>query len=604
MYWLSRLILRAAMVLALVALAMSFLGLWPISALMGIFLVATKWMGVRRYSDAMGSASWADEDELRSKGLLGFQGLPIGWMTGRQSLSKTISRIMSAKENSRTACQAFFSGLTGKLHLPISLNRVVSTLVFAPTGAGKGVSIILPFLFLCRDSAVVLDFKGENARLSGKFRAGMGQKVVYLDPYHIVSSASDCLNPLDFIDKDSPNVLDASQALANALVVRDSNERERHWNDMAEMILTAVIAFVVIYGETIDQNLQMVAEIVSDPEKLDMACEAMQKSNKFGGMLARLGHQVKHLQGKERSSVLTTVVRHLRFLNTLAVANISVRSTFNPGELKSGKVTVYLIIPPQHMRAMAGLLRMWITCLFGVIVSKGLDEKNLVHFVLDEAAVLGNLEAIEDAVAMYRGYGCRFIFIFQSVGQLKTMFPNGQDQTLLSNASQVFFGTNDTTTAELVSQRLGEATIFVDSGGSSQSTSWQRNQGVNENPSYSVTRNSNWQQHARRLLKPEEVLTLHPRWAITFTPGVRPIMTWLMRYYEEPWLTSPTSAVESFGRSLGMLLKSCTILCLVIAALIGMGLLIKFRQDQIPNKFPSSPVPYQSQFDRRYSHVR
>ncbi len=604
MYWLSRVVLRASVALALLTLALSFLGLWPISALLAIFLIARKWMGVRRYSSAMGSAAWADEDELRSKGMLGYEGLPIGWMTERQSLSKTFRRLMTAKEGSKAACHSFWSGLAGRLYLPIALKRVVSTLVFAPTGAGKGVSVILPFLFRCRDSVVVLDFKGENARLSGEFRKRMGQKVVYLDPYQVASSNSDSLNPLDFIDKNSPHVIDACQSLANALVVRDADERERHWNDMAEMILTAVIAFVVVYGETIDQNLQMVAEIVSDPEKLDMACEAMQKSTLFDGMLARLGHQVKHLQGKERSSVLTTVVRHLRFLNTPAVSSISVRSTFNPGELKTGKVTVYLIIPPQHMRAMTGLLRMWITTIFGVIVSKGLDEERLVHFILDEAAALGRMEAIEDGVVMYRGFGCRFQFYFQSIGQLKTLFPNGKDQTLLSNASQVFFATNDTATADLISQRLGEATIFVDSGGTSSSTSWQRNQGFNENPSYSVTTNSNWQQHARRLLKPEEVLTLHPRWAITFTPGVRPIMTWLMRYYEEPWLTAPPSASKSAGGGLGMLFKSSILLCAVAAALVGMLLLVKARQDLSTHKFPSSPVPYQSHFDRRPSNVR
>ncbi len=168
-------------------------------------------------------------------------------------------------------------------------------------------------------------------------------------------------------------------------MVRDADERERHWNDMAEMILTAVIAFVVVYGETIDQNLQMVAEIVSDPEKLDMACEAMQKSTLFDGMLARLGHQVKHLQGKERSSVLTTVVRHLRFLNTPAVSSISVvphlirraKNWQGNGLFDYSSATHarddWLVTDVDHYD-------LW------VIVSKGLDEERLVHFILDEAA--------------------------------------------------------------------------------------------------------------------------------------------------------------------------------------------------------------------------
>ena len=51
--------------------------------------------------------------------------------------------------------------------------------------------------------------------------------------------------------------------------------------------------------------------------------------------------------------------------------------------------------------------------------------------------------------------------------------------------------------------------------------------------SESVTRNDNWAPQARRLLKPEEVTALPGRLAITFTPGVPPLLTNLIRFYEE-----------------------------------------------------------------------
>ncbi len=41
---------------------------------------------------------------------------------------------------------------------------------------------------------------------------------------------------------------------------------------------------------------------------------------------------------------------------------------------------------------------------------------------------------------------------------------------------------------------------------------------------------------SRKLLKPEEVLALNPRVAITFTPGYRPILTRTVRWFEEPGL--------------------------------------------------------------------
>ena len=66
-----------------------------------------------------------------------------------------------------------------------------------------------------------------------------------------------------------------------------------------------------------------------------------------------------------------------------------------------------------------------------------------VTFVLDEAASLGRMYALDDAVDKYRGYGVRLQFYYQSVSQLRKCFPDGQEQTLLSNVSQVFFSVND-----------------------------------------------------------------------------------------------------------------------------------------------------------------
>jgi type IV secretion system protein VirD4 len=157
-----------------------------------------------------------------------------------------------------------------------------------------------------------------------------------------------------------------------------------------------------------------------------------------------------------------------------------------------------------------------------------------VHFVLDEAATMGHLDCVDDALGLGRGYGIRLQLYYQSVGQAKKSFPEGQNQTLLSNTSQVFFAVNDQGTAELVSNRLGEETIVVDSGGDSSgdSSTTCHGHGGSVSRGWSRNRNRNWQQQARKLLKSEEVMALSPREAITFTPGVRPIFTRLLRYYE------------------------------------------------------------------------
>jgi type IV secretory pathway TraG/TraD family ATPase VirD4 len=97
------------------------------------------------------------------------------------------------------------------------------------------------------------------------------------------------------------------------------------------------------------------------------------------------------------------------------------------------------------------------------------------------------------------------------------------------------FAVNDTQTAEQISNRLGEETILVTSGGTSSGSSWQHSDGQQASRSLGGSSNSNdnWAQQPRKLLKPEEVLALPPRTAITFTAGFPPICTQLIWQHEE-----------------------------------------------------------------------
>ena len=180
------------------------------------------------------------------------------------------------------------------------------------------------------------------------------------------------------------------------------------------------------------------------------------------------------------------------------------------------------------------------------------------------------MDALDDAVDKYRGYGVRLQFYFQSVSQVKKCFPDGQEQTLLSNVSQVLFGTNDMTTTEYVSNRLGESTIVVSSGGTSTGTSQQMSGKGESSNSRSNNENSNWSQMGRRLLKPDEVLGLSPRVAITFTPEVPPIWTTLVRYYEESLVGSSPGYVDRFRAAAGMVIKSAALLFLVYLIAISL----------------------------------
>ena len=410
-------VLSAAYCLFIVAAAC------PLS-LLGIicFFAFVAKRGYRRLT-TLGSARWAESDDVIGM-LHAKNGLILGRLTeSRRRILPAIQALFNWRIDSLTACLRFLIAFE-KPGLRLLRLNAVHTAVFANTGAGKGVSLVIPFLQTCTDSCVVVDFKGELARLTAEHRRAMGHDVRIVDPYMMVTNAPDQLNPLDSIEKDSPIAVDDCRDLANAMVIRTGEEKDPHWVDSAETWISAILAAVAYFGEPGDRSLQTAQTLLSNPAKLAAIVEYMRDSPQaWSGMLARMGNQLLRFKDTELASCLTTVGRFMKFLDTIAVAENTRESTFDPGDLVKRKMTVYLVLPPEHVRAQQALLRLWIGSLLRAVVRGGLQEENLVHFVLDEAATLGHMDAIDDAVDKYRGYGVRLQFYFQSLAQLRKCFP-------------------------------------------------------------------------------------------------------------------------------------------------------------------------------------
>jgi type IV secretion system protein VirD4 len=384
MYMLSRLMLIGSVVAGLFCLsilAMQFGGLGFIVLVVVLIGVFAK-RGYRALT-AFGTARWANADDLRAAGMLGARsGLIIGRVmgSGKPPFAKAAQELFRSWVPSKEACEQFLAsvrvGRKATLHPAlVRMPNAVHTAVFAPTGVGKGVSCVIPFLLTSSESTVVVDFKGENFRLTAEHRRKVfGHRIAVLDPFKVVSQAHQTFNPLDFITKDSPTAIDECRDLAEALVIRTGQEKDPHWADSGEAFISALIALVVYYGEPNDRSLQTVRTLLSSPEKLEMAIKLMCSSDAWNGMLARMGNQLTHYKDKELGSTLTTTNRFLRFLDTPAVAESTKASSFDPADLRKGKLTVYLILPPEHMRAQSPLLRMWIGSLLRAVVRGGLQS--------------------------------------------------------------------------------------------------------------------------------------------------------------------------------------------------------------------------------------
>ena len=269
------------------------------------------------------------------------------------------------------------------------------------TGAGKGVSIIIPILLsYFRGSVVCFDTKGDLYATCGKRRAARGQRIIRLAPFNggtdkLQSAGSDP-------EGNDPMLVDSARAVAEALVVRQGTETRSPLERQGRPGHLRLLVLVLLRFEGEERSLNAVQEIASDPELLAAAAD---KLREIGGIPARLGNQLKALFDKEQAGtlskegagVMSTVARHLAFLDSELVARSVAGSTFDPRDLLKGRMTLFLQIPPDQLEAQKGLLRCWISTLVRMIGAAGDERSGEVLFLLDEASALG--------VALGRGGG-------------------------------------------------------------------------------------------------------------------------------------------------------------------------------------------------------
>jgi type IV secretion system protein VirD4 len=472
-----------------------------IAAVVALVFYRRRWRGS---GTAFGTASWLSESDLRKAGMLAGDGLVVG----------------------RT-----FKGAL------IRLRDFCHVLVCGSTGSGKGVSIIIPNLLLWfRSSIVCFDTKGDLYETTARRRAAMGERIIRLAPFN---GGVDSFNPLDTIPRDSPMLVDSARAMAEALVVRQGTESDPHWNDKAVQVICAVLVLVLLKFNDEDRTLSSVQEIVSDPDNLKGAAKLLHKQ---GGIPARLSNQLKTLfdkEGmgltKEGAGVLSTVTRHLSFLDSDLVAKAVATSTFDPTALRKRGNTLFIQIGQDLLEAQRGLLRCWTSALVRVIGGAGTEQDGEVLFLLDEASALGSLPALEEALVRGRSAGIRLVLAYQSFSQITAAFKD-KPTLLFDNAGTLLHlgAASSYEGADRLSKTIGDWTQVVESYGENESRSSQSGGASQQGGQVSRGSSVNFSETGRALMRPEEILQQSNDRVIVLQRGSSPILAERVKWYEDP----------------------------------------------------------------------
>jgi len=411
---------------------------------------------------------------------------------------------------------------TGKL---LRYDGPAHLLTLAPTRAGKGVGTVIPNLLLAGRSVLVIDPKGENAKIAGEARRRFGA-VHILDPFGVTGMPGSAYNPLGRLDAESPDLGEDAASLAEALVMDPPGQQsEAHWNEEAKALLAGLIMFAVAHEDADRKTLATVREYLTlPPEKFRALLELMQDSPTAGGLIARAANRFLGKSDREAASVLSSAQRHTHFLDSPRIVAATARSDFQFSALRHELTSIFLVLPPNRLDAYSRWLRLLVAQALQDIArdaeaaQAGSERlKQPVLLLLDEFAALGRLDAVERAMGLMAGYGLQLWPILQDMSQLRDLY-GARANTFVANAGVLqTFGVNDFETAKWLSQMIGRETT----GYQTES----HRPGDAPSTSYNVT--------ARDLMTPDEIMQIPPHVQLLRVQGKPVMIAQKLRYFAD-----------------------------------------------------------------------
>ena len=409
-------------------------------------------------------------------------------------------------------------------YLPVDKRGNVNVLVVGGSGSGKSASYSIPNAYQMLGSYVFTDPKGELYDRTAGYLREHGYKIKVLNLVH--PQYSDGYNPLLHISSE----IDVD-VIANTIVKgqkTDGGGSDPFWDDSAEMLLKALIYYLMATRPEEEQNLASCAELVR-------AANTNGGSNLLTELMSQLPYDhparmnyksIEIAPEKTYSSILSTLQSKLGKFDSKEIAELTSTDTIDFEQIGNEKTAVYVISSDTHT-AYDFLLTIFfaqmIQQLYDYADNNGGALKVPTYFILDEFANIGKIPDFDKKISTSRSRKISFSVILQNLDQLEAIYDKSHETIIGNCDTHLFLGSNSQKTVEYFSKALGEKTI------SHHSVS------TNRDKQHQKTGYSNSDQiMARALMTPDELRRMDNDLCIIFEKGIRPIKANKFYYFKHP----------------------------------------------------------------------
>ncbi len=395
-------------------------------------------------------------------------------------------------------------------------------LLVAPTGAGKGISFVIPNLLLFQGSAVVLDVKGENFELTSRHRRSMGDKIWRFAPLDW-DKPSHRYNPLDRINA-LPNA-DQRQMeirLLAELFLQTEDDSAKGLLDGGIDLFVACGIFAIERGTPTLGEIYRLASAGGDKQKQYLSYADKVQSPAARLMFERLASTNDRTLTSYLSLLMTS---GLSLWSNPAIDRATETSDFSFHDFRRTPQTAYFVAPPHDkIRAVAPLVRLFFSDLLSSLHSHlpGEEEPWPVMIMLDEFDMLGRMPSVTDSIKTLRAYGGHLAIVTQTIPALDKIYGEDTRLSLQGGAGvKIYLAPSEQRTKSELSAAVGKTTHRVTS----------KSKTIGKGPFAGV--NISERSEDRDLLTEDEAGRLHEDTVIILANGQHPIKARRIKYFDD-----------------------------------------------------------------------
>ena len=320
--------------------------------------------------------------------------------------------------------------------------------------------------------------------------------------------------------------------IANTIVKgqkTDGGGSDPFWDDSAEMLLKALIYYLIATRPEEEQNLASCAELVRAANKNG-------GSNLLSDLMSQLPYDhparmnyksIEIAPEKTYSSILSTLQSKLGKFDSKEIAELTSTNTIKFEDIGSKKTALYVISPDTHT-AYNFLLTIFFSQLINQLYEFAQEKPNgqldiPTYFILDEFANIGQIPDFDQKISTSRSRKISFSVILQNLDQLEAIYEKSYETIMGNCDTHLFLGSNSYKTLEYFSKSLGKKTIKrMSVSVNKDKGNWRTGSSVSD------------QVMARALMTPDELRRLDNDLCIIFEKGVKPIKANKFYYFKHP----------------------------------------------------------------------